>query len=459
LTPKADLNLTIKRFIALSAADKSTLRLSDVQQQPLIFKQRLWMRSPDAKLFNYLDKLPKLASFVEQYGPLKKRGLDTNQGWVIGQGFKPFHGGERGSSSAQSYESEIVAEVPYLPIEAFVPISINTRNLKPWHSSTVHRLGFERSFSGSRILFPRGVATTSMRLRASYIDAPATFQHIIQAITAPEGETERAMFICAVLNSRLAVWYAFHGTASFGSSRPEVQQAELLKLPMPEPNDLASPKRAHSIRKKLVSVVERHQESRNAILESPDADDRLLSEIDQLTYAYFGLSDDEITLIEDAVEHILPAAQPNAGSFPDLWKPAGPNEREWYAKQLIGSLADWFGKERSLSVQLIGSNLDFGILRLQLQAARGDAEAGYSESSGSSFSNALNSVSEALDHPLAQNFQTVPDLKIFVGENLYLIKPMQRRFWLRSTALVDADGIASDLETLLAAREVRSAAS
>jgi hypothetical protein len=36
---------------------------------------------------------------------------------------------------------------------------------------------------------------------------------------------------------------------------------------------------------------------------------------------------------------------------------------------------------------------------------------------------------------------------------------MQRRFWLRSTALVDADGIASDLETLLAAREVRSAAS
>ena len=458
-TPKADLNLAIKRFIALSAADKSILRLSDVQKQPLIFKQRLWMRSPDAKLFNYLDKLPKLSSFVEQYGPSKKRGLDTSQGWIIGQGFKPFHGGERGSSSAQSYESEIVAKVPYLPIEAFTSISLRARDLKPWRSGTVHRLGFERSFSGPRILFPRGVATTLMRLRASFADTPVTFQHIIQAISAPNNGIERAKFITAVLNSRLAVWYAFHGTASFGSSRPEVQQAELLKLPMPEPNDLASPKRAHEARRKLVSVVDRHQGSRNELLESPDTNDRLLWDIDQLTYAYFGLSDDEITLIEDAVEHILPAAQPNTGSFPDLWKATTQNDREDYAKQLISSLAEWFGNERNLSVQLIGSNLDFGILRLQLHPVNSDSEVAYRESSDASFSDALNTVSKALNSPLAQNFQTVPDLKVFVGKSLYLIKPMQRRFWLRSTALVDADGIASDLETLLAAGEVRSVAS
>ena len=110
-------------------------------------------------------------------------------------------------------------------------------------------------------------------------------------------------------------------------------------------------------------------------------------------------------------------------------------------------------------MQLIGSNLDFGILSLQLHAAKRERESIYSERSSASFTDALNTISKALDRPLAQNFQTVPDLKIFLGESLYLIKPMQRRFWLRSTALVDADSIASDLETLLAAREARSAAS
>lgn len=458
-TPKADLNLVIKRFIALSAADKSILRLSDVQQGPLIFKQRLWMRSPEAKLFNYLERLPKLSAFVAQYGDLKKRRLNTDSGWVIGQGFKPFHGGEKGTSSAQSYESAYVAQIPYLPIEAFTPISTRIDNLKPWHSNTVHRLGFERSFAGPRVLFPRGVATTSMRLRAAYTDEPATFQHIIQTIAAPVHESERAKFIAAVLNSRLAVWYAFHGTSSFGSSRPEVQQAELLKLPMPEPEYLASTKRAKAARKKLVSIVDRHQEERENILQSPDSEERLLREIDRQTYAYFGLSDDEITLIEDAVEHILPAAQPNAGSFPDLWKPAAPKERSAYATQLVHSLFRWFNHSRQLSVELIGSNQDFGILRLKLQAEWDKGDARYSENPDASFSEALSTVSDALNRPITRNFQTVPDLKIFVADSLYLVKPMQRRFWLKSTALADADGVASDLETMIAASSIRSAAS
>lgn len=458
-TPKADLNLTIKRFIALSAIDKSVLRLSDVQERPLVFKQRLWMRSPESKLFNYLDVLPKLSSFVEQYGVLKKHKVDTGEGWVIGQGFKAFREGQAAPSSSESYESNIVGRIADLPIEAFTSITVDTRNLRPWHTNRVHRLGFERSFSGPRVLVSRGVSTSSMRLQAAYLEEPLTFRSIFQAIVAPQGESSRAKFIAAVLNSRLAVWFAFHSTASFGSSRPEVQQGELLKLPMPEPDDLPSPKGARAARKKLVELIDRHHANRGEMLRAPDEEDRLLRNIDQLTYTYFGLSDDEITLIEDAVEHILPAAQPNAGSFPDLWKMSGPNDRAAYGEQLVASLSDWFEPNRQLSVDLIGANQDFGILRLQLRKVSGGSGKTYKERTGTSFTEALENVSSALNQPLARNFQTVPDLKIFVGECLFLIKPMQRRFWLKSTALVDADSIASDLETMIAASQARSSAS
>ena len=352
-----------------------------------------------------------------------------------------------------------MGQIADLPIDAFSAVAINTRSLKPWHSRRVHRLGFERSFFGPRILVPRGVSTSQMRLRAAYLDEPVTFRSIIQAIVAPKEESERAKFIAAVLNSRLAVWYAFHGTSSFGSSRPEVQQSDLLRLPMPEPEDVPFPEDARLARRKLVELVDSYSANHAEVLRSQDDEARMLQAIDALTYSYFGLSEEEVTLIEDAVEHILPAAQPNAGSFPDLWKSTSSIERAAYANQLTKSLDGWLIDGHSISTQLVSSNNDFGILGLKLCREADIGSEVYVENNDASFSEALGSISSALNRPLAQNFQTVPDLRIFVGDILYLIKPMQRRFWLKSSALADADSIASDIQTLLSTDRIRSVAS
>lgn len=40
----------------------------------------------------------------------------------------------------------------------------------------------------------------------------------------------------------------------------------------------------------------------------------------------------------------------------------------------------------------------------------------------------------------------MPDFRVFEGNDLYLVKPMQRRFWLRSSVLADANSVALDLE-------------
>jgi hypothetical protein len=64
----------------------------------------------------------------------------------------------------------------------------------------------------------------------------------------------------------------------------------------------------------------------------------------------------------------------------------------------------------------------------------------YTEVGGDSLAEVLSAISEHIRQPLDGNFQLVPDLRIFVG------KPMQQRFWLKSTALADADAIAMDLQ-------------
>tara|TARA_R110001599_G_scaffold192503_1_gene387951 strand:- start:71284 stop:74247 length:2964 start_codon:yes stop_codon:yes gene_type:complete len=444
--PKADLNLRIKRVITLSSADKTVLSVGSVLDNPLIFKQRLWMREPDAKLFGYLDRLPKLGAFIKDFGSLSRRREAPNGQWVIGQGYQPFNA-DRENSNAPLLSSEYVGRLADLSIAAFSRIAQVANGLKPAASSAVRRRGFEAGFGGTRILIPRGVETSQNRLRAAYCDEPLTFQHIFQAITVPEGHSDRAKILTAILNSRIAVWYAFHGTASFGSDRPEVQQADLLRLPFPSLADVPDKDAATHAAHKLIAIVD------EAMLRSKEAFPTQVDEletlraIDQLTYQYFGLSPDEIALIDDTIESILPALQPHDGHFPKLWGEPDQLQRKSYADTLAISLGEWFRGQR-VGACLVARSADLAILRLRLG---GQEE--YAEEPVGEIGPVLEELSVHINHPLEGNFQLMPDLRVFVDDCLYLIKPMQMRFWLRSTALADADGIALDLQQASTTKE------
>ena len=94
---------------------------------------------------------------------------------------------------------------------------------------------------------------------------------------------------------------------------------------------------------------------------------RLLLEIDRWAYEYFCLSEDEIILIEDMIERVLPAVQPHQGSFPDLWKAPTELERCAYATTLVRSVNDWMQSGTRLHAQLSKQrNADIGVLRLNI---------------------------------------------------------------------------------------------
>ncbi|MEQ9568328.1 MAG: N-6 DNA methylase, partial [Pseudomonadales bacterium] len=340
--PKADLNLKVKRLITLSNADKSFITSRSALDDPLVFKRRLWISEPDAKLFNYLSNLPKLGSLIEEYGTAKRAGQLPADTWLIGQGFKPANV-ERLTDPNYDYEhSDLVAQTPYVAIGDFKVLALASGGLKPWRNGDVHRKGFQEGFQGPRILVPRGVSMAQMRLRASYVEDAITFQDILQAIVLPRGQEHRGKLLAALLNSKVAIWYAFHGTASFGSDRPEVKQAELMRLPFPQPEDLPEPDRARKGAKELVSIIDEALASAQYGFTLQSDDSGILSKVDEHAYDYFCLSPDEITLVEDAVEYILPSVQPHRGSFPEIWKTTTERERGLYAQALVRALDDWF---------------------------------------------------------------------------------------------------------------------
>lgn len=449
-TPKADLNLKVKRLVTLSSADRSFVTSRMAIADPLVFKRRLWMSEPDAKLFNYLSALPKLGDLISDYGSQRRTGVSNAGGWTIGQGYQPYN-----PSSKSSYQlSAFVSHLPDLPIGSFKTLAQSAHGLTSWHSSKVRRKGFEKGFQqGPRVLVPRGVGTSQMRLRATYVEGPLTFQHIIQAIVVPKGGECRAKLLAALLNSKVAIWYAFHGTASFGSDRPEVQQAELMRLPFPDVADLPGPERSRKAARSLVAIVDNEIASFRDGFALANENDGVLARVDELAYEYFCLSSDEITLVEDAVQFVLPAVQPHQGSFPAIWKTTTESQRKLYAETLVHSLEPWFEGDRAVNIRLEAYNADLAVLRLTLCSEREQAK--YNERSDSTVGEVLANLFENIHRPLPGNFQLLPDFRVFDEKHLYLVKPMQFRFWLRAAALADADAIALDLQNYTSPSKIR----
>ena len=407
------------------------------------------MTEPEAKLFNYVSQLPSLGDVVVEFGTLSRKGESLQNQWIIGNGFQPVNDQAREQSAYEYTHSSIVAETPHLPSAEFRIIAQTCTGLLPWNDDAVRRKGFDQGFNGPRVLVPRGIATRhgSMRLRASYVEDPLTFQDSVQVIVVPPQDKRRGMLLAALLNSRVMLWYAFHGTSRFGAERPSVYQAELLRLPFPRPQDLPDQERSQSAADSLVAMIERQMRAADQLLAHQPSDQDVLEEIDALAYDYFCLSDEERILVEDTVEHKIPAVQPRHGTCPEIWRTSTLADRRAYAETLVKTLSRWLDGDCAIRTRLVARNDDLAVLCLSLTDAPSPFE--YSEHDKASVDAELTRLVKHIHQPLRGNFRSMPDCRVFIDNDLFLVKLAEKRFWLRSSALADANSIALDLHAVV----------
>ena len=445
-TPKSSVSLRRRRIIAIATADKGRMTSREVLESTIAFKRRLWINNAEAKLFEYLDGMPKIGALVQAYGTLVRKRQPLVHGWIVGEGFQPANIGRLDDARYPRRYSELIARSPYMHIDRFRPLAQASGQPSKSSNGLVRSKGFEYGFDGPRILVPRGIVTAQRRLRASYTEIPLTFEHIIQAITVPREDVQRGKLLTALLNSKLMLWFTFHGTASLGAERPELQQAELLSLPFPRTDDLPDVRRSEEAAKKLVLLVDQAMSTAHEDIHLSHGVEQVSDELDHLCYAYFGLGTEEITLVEDTVKYVIPSAQPSAGSTSELWLPTTRDEREAYTVTLVNSMSSWFESDVRITAVLEAKNRDLGLLHLKIGESEGE---NYRELDEITIGEALNHIGVQLNVQLPGNFQLVPDFRMFDGDSLYLVKPLVRRFWLRSTAIADADSLAAELQHAL----------
>ena len=440
--PKADLNLRLKRMMTLSRSDRIRFRSDLVAEDPTLFKRRLWTRAPEEKLIQYLRTISPLSGFIQQYKNIPKGAFNRESDWAIGQGFQPADEVRLHDEDYPTTTETSVVRCPYLSMSAFQIIALPTINAPSWKTSTVRRAGFGEGFVGPHILIPQGVERKNPRVRAAYSEQSLAFEHSIQAVAFPKSERRTAKLLTAILNSSLASWFYFHDTANLGTERAKVHQGELLKLPFELPENMPNPERAADAGKKIVRLIDREIERADDVLRQPDD---VLREIDELVFAYYGLDPHDIALVEDTFSFIIPAMQPrrSAGLQP-IWANSRPEHRSAYASMLCEALQPCF--REPVGASLIAKSSDIAVLRLTMKKK----PQVYSEQPSAELDEFLRSIHANLPAALPGNVQMVPDLRFVIGRDMYLVKPMQLRHWLRSTALADAEQIATEFSAAVA---------
>lgn len=439
--PKIDRLYQTTRMLTLNTGDRIALSKAAVLENPNTWGQYMWMKNRDMKLLGWLSSISKLGEKLATYKESIKKSFYKNpKPWIIGQGFQPLS-----SEKDKPINSKLVSKVSFLDANKFHSWVIpNVALDKPLQASSIRRLGFENGFNSPHVLIPKGIFRNTGLLRAAYSEEKMCFSDAIQAISFSKNDIPELKLLTAILNSRFAAWYYFHQTANIGADRALVHEEQLLQLPFPETDELPDPKSAREAKNTIIKIMDKLLQEKDQVLPGEFPDNKTVEQLNQLVYQYYGFSEEEITVIEDALRYILPSIQPRRNKSAPLWNT--PKTAQWqeYMETLIESLNEGLRAENYLSASLIVNHPDLAVLELTIQEAKPQDPYRIIESDAA-FKSALSKIHDGLKRPLSQNFQLMPNLRLFIDKSLYLIKPKTMRYWMKSSALNDADDIVGDL--------------
>jgi len=217
-------------------------------------------------------------------------------------------------------------------------------------------------------------------------------------------------------------------------------------LPFFLPEDAADPKRAQEIVDKAAKMIrdfENHLETGNWFGKKEKRKEearRIRRELEPLVREYYDIDKYEAMLIEDTLRLAIKSFHPKQSTMniPTL-RSVKPEESKVYTRTLCEMLNN-FGRGNSFKVngEVIKSS-PYSVVRITLaDTIRRNVPL---STANEELARIFNRMKSLLQQKKGL-FVFCQNLKVFDGDDLYILKPMQMRFWSRTAALNDADEIA-----------------
>lgn len=447
LVPKADLSLALGR-LTMQSADRHALQTRSVAEDPQLLVTMMWGDANDLAIWSCLSLRGTFANFW--------RGHREFRRWTSRKG---IHLEDKSRAAVDPGPLRGMPHVPITALSAGVPI-LHPDLLRPWPENKNTVVGLNDAvlavFDGPRVIFPDGFSREQQNVRAVYYEGPASFTHSIGVIAGPEADAPLLKFAAVYLRSTLARYFLMMRGWKMLCERNGIHLADVDGFPFFSPEDAPDFKAAASALTSIASHVD--QLGSQPELLQLDQYEAIRDELDAAVFTYFGLTDEEKTLVTETVEVLMPSIRPR--SFKSLDTPAqrtaGEKDFGIYASALATALTAWRdrtgGRGRFLINVLTNDPAragPSGIVKVSY-AEKGRAAPGVAAAVNDELViETLATLRKAglRTVPLGDHLALVPDAHLWIDGSLYLVRPLMQRSWTVRQALRDAEHIVRTVQS------------
>ncbi len=411
---------------------KELLNAAKNKNAPVVWKSHYWGSWRDNRLLSRLNELPKLEELIGK--------PDSGKKLIFGRGGEPYRQSDAEKDAKPYYPwwDKNLKFISFLN-ESFLIVNPESIIPIPAEFQKLRRSPDRKLFENPKILISRDAK------KVAYRDQPVYFSDSIQSVAALDKNTEDSnllRFLAVVLNSDVARYYLFHTSTRWAIERDVVYLHEIYKIPFVLPENSYDPSKAKKIINEVSRIVNIFEKKMNAQswfgLEEKA---RSISKtLESQIRKYYNIDDYESMIIDDTLLLAVKSFHPRQDqkNIPTLREP-NKGDCKTYAKTLCEML-NHFGKGSQFKVKSeIFKGVPYSVVKVSL------TDRVSSNVSITDTKEKLALVLKRMESLLQERrgpFAFCQNLKVFDGDNLYVLKPMQMRFWSRTTALNDADEIA-----------------
>lgn len=413
-SPKPAHSIEDKWQFTISPQDIAELPRDEAIQNNLLWKVAMWGGPRDWELIKKLTSTP--------YKTLKTICNERDPKWIHGEGVI------LGNEKKRKYNASWLQGLPYLNIpnsdlDRFV---INEKNLPQFDIPLLYRAKNESQraiFNGPHILIKQSPKVNEIGLRSALLLNDTVFRHSFIGIHGAQKDTDLLARCCLALNSRIPFYFALMTSGRWLVERDELDQEEILRLPLP----------AH-----LLDLPTTYADLL-ALSSQEKWEERLSSLVDTL----YNLSEDELIIITDAINFTLDYFRRRSAS-PAVARTSS-ILLEQYVQVAQRTLKNSFDKPFK-SIIFRDSDIPLLVIGFEpmLQSTIESSDLIY-EKSRTEFNNVLKKIDALLIEQRSPTIFVQRNMRCYIGNTIYVIKPDQQRYWNRSSALRDADEIYADI--------------
>ncbi|MCS3801167.1 class I SAM-dependent DNA methyltransferase [Niastella sp. OAS944] len=437
--PKTYVKNNLVEGVIIDATDIKFLPREECQKPDTkIWKIAMWGTIEDFKFINKLNEYSRLKSFLKEGKINKATGLQflnkstTKPLFDIEVSNLPYIQPEKIERYYTSKDkldklSEGLTEESILLYKKYYKVQFNEPLKKIDAFRRISKTA-KKAFVGPHVLIKEGL--TNKKLGASYIEESCSFNSTVLGINGAKKEILKSL--TCYINSELATYYLFLISSSIGIERERVKPNELYELPFIFEKDSAShlEKYLDEIKKLIKKDFLKHVD---------------ISEIEvavnEEIFKMFTLSGNERILISDFITYTM--GMMFDGNNAVALKATNEDENFQYAEMLCKELNKFLGTTLSASANIysVDKRQPLNMVKLTFNGVKNSVR----KSGVEDFKQYLSDIDKSLLKQEATNIFIRRQIKYYDNNDIYIIKPNQKRFWCRSMAINDSKELISDI--------------